>query len=262
LQYLLTGDPDAWNHLIGIMLQAKGNLFLAEPGLPLLTATRRFLELWLLEKLAPYREADPDTICAAAERGDFRYFGKQAKNALIDEIRKRNASQDALDQHLSEKEWWAGRPPRVVSLDAPLDDDVDFTLGNHLATDSSQDHLPSTLGKQPRLEPEMLQQVIRDREREFKRLLGPLHDVLVTVCALYIAFPDDLRKGDAAMAVAAARGVSVQTARRKLRQLVAIFRRALQAGNPTVRELHTMLRTSRRPTFLVYDRRSGRPRMA
>jgi hypothetical protein len=267
LQYLLTSDPDAWDHLIKILMQAKGNLFLYEPGLPLLTATRRFYEVWLANKIAPYREADADAICAAAETGEFRYLGKQAKNALIDEIRRRYTAQDALDQHLSEEEWWARRPPRLVSLDAPLSDDEDFTLADLLAIDPSQGNpatskLPSALGRQPGLEPEALQRAMREGKREFKRLLGPLHDVLVTVCGLFVTSPDDLHPGDAAGAVAAARGISVQTARRKLRQLGAIFRRALQAGNPTVRDFYRMLTTPGRPTFWINDRRSGRPCMA
>src|SRR5580698_121241 len=108
LQYLLTGDADAWDHLIAILIKAKGNLFLPEPGLPLLTATRRFLERWLAEKFAPYRAISAETICAAGYHGEFRYLGKHATNALIDELRRHYASQDALDQRLSEEEWWAG----------------------------------------------------------------------------------------------------------------------------------------------------------
>src|SRR5579872_4948845 len=69
LRYLLTGEPDAWDHLIAILFKAKGNLFLPEPALQLRTATKRFLELWLTKKLAGYREADADTICAAAQNG-------------------------------------------------------------------------------------------------------------------------------------------------------------------------------------------------
>jgi hypothetical protein len=267
LQYLLTADPDAWDHLIEILFKAKGNLYLPEPGILLRRATRRFLELWLAEKFRPYRESDADTICAAGERDEFRYLGRQAKHALTDEIRKRYAAQDALDQHLSEDEWWAGRPTKVVSLDAPLSDDEDFTLAELLAIDPSQGNpatskLPSALGRQPGLEPEALQRAMREGKREFKRLLGPLHVVLATVCGLFVASPDDLHTGDAARAVAAARGITVQTARRKLRQLGAIFRRALQAGNPTVRDFYRMLTTPGRPTFWINDRRSGRPCMA
>jgi hypothetical protein len=264
MQYLLTGDPDAWDHLINILSQAKGDLYLPEPGMPLRPATRRFLEVWLAEKFAPYREADADTICAAGEGGEFRYLGRQAKHALIDEIRRRTASQDALDQHLSEEEWWAGRPPRVVGLDAPLDGGGDFTLESLLATDPSQDNsavskLPSAIGTHPGLEPEELQHAIREGQPEFKRLLGPLHDVLTTVCGLFVASPDDLRTGDAARAVAAARGITVQTARRKLGQLAITLRRALHAGNSTVRSLYQMLTTPGRPTFWINGSRSGRP---
>jgi hypothetical protein len=264
LQYLLTGDGDAWGHLINILSQAKGDLYLPELGMQLRPATRRFLEVWLAEKFASYRNADADTICEAAKRGEFRYLGRQARNALIDEIRRRYASQDALDQHLSEEEWWAGQPPRVVSLDAPLDDDVDFTLEDLVATDPSQDNsgvskLPSAIGRNPGLEPEALQRAIRAGQPEFKRLLGPLHDVLTTVCGLFVASPDDLRTGDAARAVAAARGITVQAARSTLRQLAITLRRALQAGNCTVRHLYQMLSTPGQPTFWINGSRSGTP---
>jgi hypothetical protein len=264
LQYLLTGDRDAWDHLIKILSRANCDLYLPEPGMPLRPATRRFLEVWLAERLAQYRDADVDTICAAAEAGEFRYLGRQAKHALIDEIRRHYASQDALDQHLSEDEWWAGHPPRVVSLDAPLDDDTDFTLADLVATDPSQDNptisqLPSALGGHPGLEPEALQHAIREGGGEFKRLLGPLHDILTTVCGLFVASPDDLQKGDASRAVAAARGITVQTAREKLRQLAVIFRTALRFGNPTVRDLYRMLTMPGRPTFWINGSRSGRP---
>ena len=258
LQYLLTGDPDAWEHLLQILNVAKGNLFLQEPGLTPLTATRRFFEGWLLERLAPYREADADTIHAAAERGEFQYLGKQATNVLIDELRRRGASEDALDQHLSEEEWWAGQPARVVSLDAPLDDDGGFTLACLLAIDpgpddSSVSKEPSALGMQPGLEPHTLQRTIQNGEAEFKRLLGPSYDVLVTISDLFVVCPDDLRTGDAARAVSGARDVSLQTARKKLGQLAATFRRALGSRNPTVRDLFAKLIAPGRAAFSILD---------
>jgi hypothetical protein len=211
-----------------------------------------------VEKFAPYCGADADTICAAGERREFRYLGRQAKNALIDEIRSRYASQDALNQHLSEEEWWAGQPPRVVSLDAPLDDDGGFTLADLPAIhprpdDSAISKQPSALGTQPGLEPHTLQRAMENGDAEFKRLLGPLHDVLVTVCDLFVACPDDFCAGDAARAVAAARDVSLQTARNKLRQLAAAFRTALGVRNPSVRDLFTKLTTPGRATFRILD---------
>jgi hypothetical protein len=264
LRYLLTGDTKAWNHLIEILMVAKGNLFLTEPESTLQTATRRFFTRWLVEKFAPHHDADAETICEAGERGEFKYLGNQAKSALIDELRRRYTSQDALDQHLSEEEWWSGQPAKVVSLDAPLDDDGDFTLEDLVATDPSQDNsavskLPSAIGRNPGLEPEALQRAIRAGQPEFKRLLGPLHDVLTTVCGLFVASPDDLRTGDAARAVAAARGITVHTARRKLQQLAITLRRALHAGNSTVRDLYQMLTTPGQPTFWINGSRSGRP---
>jgi hypothetical protein len=72
LRYLLTGEVKVWNHLIEILMVAKGNLFLTEPESTLRTATRRFFQRWLADKFGPYREADAKTICAAGEGGEFR----------------------------------------------------------------------------------------------------------------------------------------------------------------------------------------------
>jgi hypothetical protein len=76
MKYLLTGEADAWNRLINILSKATENVFLTEPGITLRRAKLRFLELWLVERFAPYRDADAETICAAAGRDEFRYLGK------------------------------------------------------------------------------------------------------------------------------------------------------------------------------------------
>jgi hypothetical protein len=264
-EYLLTGDLDAWKHLIAILVRAKGNLFVPDPDMPLIKATRLFLELWLAARLAPYYNADADTIWAAAERGEFRYLGRQAKNALIDEIRRRTRSEDALDQRLTPDEYFAGHPLKVVSLDAPIgppldEDEDDLTLENFLAIHPSQDNpgvskVPSALGTQPGLEPAVLLREIRDGEPAFKRLLGPLHNVLLAVCNLFATDADDLTKGDPAGAVAATWKIAVPTARRKLRQLAAIFNQAVRAGNPDVRGLYRTIATAGRPTCWV----TGKP---
>lgn len=264
VQYLRTGDPDAWKHLIAILVRAKGNLFLPAPDVPLIKATRLFLELWLAAKLAPYYHADAATIQTAAERGEFRYLGRQARNALIDEIRRRKRSEDALDQRLTEDEWFAGQPKKVLSLDAPIGpplegDEDDLTLENFLAIHASQDNpgvgkVPSALGTQPGLEPAVLLREICDGEPAFKRLLGPLHGVLLAVCNLFATDAEDLAKGDPARAVAAAWRIAVPTARRKLRQLAAIFNEAIRSGNPDVRGLYRTIATAGRPTCWVTEK--------
>jgi hypothetical protein len=273
-RYLLTGESRAWKHLVAILAKSKGNLFVPEPGIPLRQATRRFLELWLAEKFAPYRDADADTIRAAADRGEFQHLGRQATFAIVDEIRRRTASQDALDQHLTDAEWWAGHPPKIISTNAPLgppldDDEDDVTLEDFLAVDHGQDiptsKVPSALGIQPGLEPAVLQREILASEPEFKRLLGPLHWVLQTVCDLYVecygdAGEGELSAGDPARAVAAARRVTIQTARKKIREMADIFRQAIRAGNPDVRGLFRTLATPGGPTFWITTGHCGKPR--
>jgi hypothetical protein len=253
--YLLTRDDDAWEHLIAILLRARGGLFIVESGSSNANATQRFLELWLAEKLAPYYNMQPEVIQAAAERNEFRYLGKRARNALIDQIRRRK--RDALDQRRSQGEYWEGALPKLISLDAAIastDDNEDLSLDDFLATDQG---LVSALGKRRRLEREELENTLGELQDGLKALLGEeLHSVLVTISQL---FPSE-KKGDVARSVARSRGVSVQMARRWLVKLQAVMSAALKAGSPSAKELFALLRPpGGEATFWMPAQRADKP---
>jgi hypothetical protein len=251
-------EEDGWNHLIGILFQATGNLFLPATGFTLVEATRQFFELWLSEWLAPYLDLDEDAINDAAEHGAFRYLGRHGRNALIDEIRKRTSSTDALDQHLTEEEWFAGYAPKLISIDQPGADDDDPTLENEFALNEDAGYV-SPLGCKPGIEADQLRRELDKSRDVFSQLLGGLHGVLLTVCDL---FPEELRKGTATKAIAAARHVSVQTGRKLLRKLRDKLATALKAGDPDVRGLFTLLQSSGGATFRCceeFRRGTGKP---
>jgi hypothetical protein len=196
---------DAFNHLVAIVLKAKGNLYLTEIGTTTFEATRRFVEGWLLEKLLRYRKAG--AFRKAAERGKFRYLGRQGQYALIDELRRRTRSKDPFDK-------------TMVPLDAPIGTEYgdDFCNRGDLIGVDCQEAV-SPIGTKPSLEPATLQQALLRCRAEMATKLGDrLFDILYIVCGL---FPDRLKFGDVTRGIARAQGVSDQTARRLHHELAS-----------------------------------------
>jgi hypothetical protein len=245
-----TAREDAFDHLVAILSKAKGNLFLVEDDMTPFEASRRFLEGWLVERLFRYHGVDADTIRQAARKGEFRYLGKQGRCALIDEIRRRSRSEDALDRHSTEDERWLGLPPKVVHIDAASDDDDggrSIALENSLALDPDQG-LGSAIGRKPALEPSVVRDKLRSLPGEVRDLLGErLFSVLSIICDL---FPDNLaRKGDVSAAISAASGVSTQTARHLHRELTQTLGMAKE--NSAVRDLFRFIGGAGAPTVLL-----------
>jgi len=100
VKYLTTGDEDAFDHLVAICWKAKKNLFMPvfdydfdvfyvgvddTPS----QATRKWIQIFVREFLAPYRDATSEEVRATARRGKFRYIGRLCVLRMIDEIRKR-----------------------------------------------------------------------------------------------------------------------------------------------------------------------------
>jgi hypothetical protein len=249
-----TSNPardDAFEHLMAILFKATRTLFLVEEGLSSYEATHRFLEEWLVEKLFQYEGTSMDDIRDAARKDAFRYFGRQCKFALVDEMRRRDRSEDALDQHSTFEEKQLGRGAKVVHIDASLSDDDDgdtLTLGDFLALDT--DHgLGSPIGQKPRVEASGLLEKLRQMPEEVRKLLGERSvDALSAICEL---FPDKLaRKGDVSAAIAASNGITPQSARRLHRDLV----NKLQAGrgNSAIQDLFRFIRKAGGPTVLSF----------
>jgi hypothetical protein len=139
LKYL-TGDPnaslDGWDHLIGICYSFVRDLFLRDDfgsytvegvqhdeltGLRnnhqsrregTLSITRNWIQEWLLTRLDPYHGKSLAEVQAAVDRGEFRYLGRQCRNALIDKLRK------------------AEPTPKIVPLDPGNKDQEDAESGS------------------------------------------------------------------------------------------------------------------------------------
>jgi hypothetical protein len=245
---LLRHDQDAFEHLLAICRLGRGNYFVFELGTLPGEATDNFLRSWLLERLSPYFDVTPDVIHSAADRGEFRHLGNAARSAVIDRIRRRKASKDALDRYRSEHERLAGALPKVVSMDVQITADEAHCLRRDMLATSKDAVYPSSLGNFPAVWPSELTRLLESNELEHG--LGPQpYRVLLAICD---RFPDRLSvKGDAVRVIAASEQVSEQTARRLLSDLqtkMADLRRA----DPAVQALHELLtRPKRRACFFA-----------
>jgi hypothetical protein len=90
--FLKTEDPDAFDHLVAICWRAKGDLFVFDRSERLYWATRKWIQVWILEKLEPYRRTSNEVIDRAAANGEFRYLGRSCRLAMVDEIRRCRAT--------------------------------------------------------------------------------------------------------------------------------------------------------------------------
>jgi hypothetical protein len=234
---LLTASDNAvinneLEHLTAIVLRACQRLFLPEVGNTSFDAKHSFVRQWLQQKLLPYR--NNGSYNEAAEQGEFRYLGKQGRNALIDELRRRARSQDALDQG-------------VISMDHKTEYNGDkFDLHNLLAMNSFEVNT-TPLGCEPSLEPSILCREIWRHRNELAQKLGePSFSVFSTICDL---FPDHLSPGNITRAIAKARDVSEQTAR-KLHNELASKLRAMRR-DPSLRDLFEIIGKAGGPASLV-----------
>lgn len=225
---------DALNHLVAILFRACGSLFMIEEGMSESQAKRWFFEGWLLAKLLPYRTAG--TFREAAQRGEFHNLGNQGRSALIDELLKRD--RDALRRKPT-------RMDQVIDTDAK---GYDVTLGDLISPSQGQ-KVACLLGKKPNLELSDLRLELERGRREFINKLGePLFNVLSTVCDL---FPDRLSLGDVTRAIAKARSVSEQTARKIHHELTSKL--CSLRGEPVVRALVEKISRAGAPIFQATD---------
>jgi hypothetical protein len=229
LRYL-TGDAidslDAWDHLIGICYNFVGDLFLKDDFGDYVvegvhhneltgkrnshyqrregtaSITRNWIQEWLLGRLNSYHGKPPAEIQAAADRGEFRYLGRQCRNALIDRLR------------MSERD----TAPQIVSLDS-VDDDG----GNAESTGSLADTIGTwnTGGQSSFHSPTCS----REDLIEFINENSDLDWVLDLSAFVDVFCPADdaereLGKGDVTRLIAERRGVSEHQARGYKRRLL------------------------------------------
>ena len=227
---------DEIEHLTAIVLKACRGLYLQEAGTSPYEATHCFIRFWLLQKLLPYRHGGD--AFEAADRGEFRYLGSQGRSALIDEIRKRTHSKDALDQ-------------RVVSMDEPCcDDDGDEVDPRELWGTNSFDGPVCPIGRRPSLEPSVLKNVVAQGRDEIAETLGDRSSsVLSTICDL---FPDNVTPGNVTRAVAAQFDVSEQTARKFHRELASKLQDLTRS--PVIRAIVELITTVGEPVSVRADR--------
>jgi hypothetical protein len=167
--------------------------------------TRAWIQEWLLHRLNRYHSKPFFDIQKAADRGEFRYLGRQCRLGLIDTLRKI----DPLDH------------PRLTWLDDPVGDG-ETTFGNAIGTESPC----------PSADREALIEFIADN-------MDALNDVMIELM-VYVecAYANDLREGTITRAIAKSRRVGERQARIYKRKFLDNARRA---KHPALRELFLLL---------------------
>jgi hypothetical protein len=234
VEYLTTGSEDAFDHLVAICFKAKGNLFIPpdrydllseEPDDTLFLSTRRWIQEFLLERLAPYQYATAPEIEDAARRDIFRYLGRTCRLAIIDEVRRRTTKKQA-DLRAS---------GRILSsnyeTDYREDEFADF-IGQE-----PEDAMRSPLGKRPSLTELELASVLSENRREFERLLG--HKLFTTLKVEICSYLDGGKA--ATQAVAQRLKVKNRQARAYRARLRRTLGTAVRSGNRAACRLHELL---------------------
>jgi hypothetical protein len=186
-------------------------------------ATREWIQVWLLEKLVPYQGMSVTEVEDAGDRGEFRYLGRQCRNALIDKLRKTNPSDS----------------PHLVRLNEPIGDDGIF--GSPLGT------WDSVSNRQDLIDFVEAHPALAEIEPE---LMAYIH------CA-FDGDEDYDAKGPMSKAIAERRGIKVRQAQTYKKRLSDIVQRG---DNVALQELHTWLRKLARPKQVFGDNPSKRDR--
>lgn len=211
-------------HLLRILSNACGRLFLSERGMTKAEAKDEFLRDWLLQELSPFQ--NEAMRCEAARDGQFRYLANRSRYALIDELRRRSRSEDALDRD----------PSR---MDEPLENNEGedgYNLSDRLSVGDGQTPACS-IGKTPGLEPAVLLEMLEAFRDELTLKLGDrLFNALSAICRQY---PDQLSRGDVTRGIAAANNVSQQSARKLHRDLESKLHDL--RGDPILRRFFELL---------------------
>jgi hypothetical protein len=177
--------------------------------------TRRWIQEWLLERLSAYRGQTRADIQKAAERDEFRYLGRQCRNALIDRLRKVEGS------------------PRIVRLDEPIGEDGD-TFGHLIGTWNAG-------GQSSLYCPSVCREDLIEFINENKDALA---DVIVELMAFIKCYFDgdvvvtDTIAGAVTDTIAESRNIETRQARTYKQRFLDLARRS---SNPALRELFDLL---------------------
>ncbi|MGA7755281.1 MAG: hypothetical protein WCB05_20800 [Candidatus Sulfotelmatobacter sp.] len=192
-------------HLVLLISKACGDLYLSERGMTDWEAKQEFLRDWLFDELSKV-QAEP--LKDAARNGDLRFLARRARNAFIDELRRRERSKDALDRN-------------PLRFDVPIGncgDDDEYTLHDLVGATSEEGPI-SPIGKTPSLEPSVVRETLEQSRHELiEKLGGQLFAALSAICDQY---PDQLSKGEITGSIAKTCDVSEQRARKIHHELIS-----------------------------------------
>jgi hypothetical protein len=242
LYLLKTGAvrEEAWEHLVKLCM----SFLKARPGKAQLRLQRtdqvgdggsevvRFVTDWLSQRLAPYFAMSPRTIRRHARAGRFRYIGRQCRNAVVDEYRRRKR-----------------QVPPPIGLDEPLpygDCGKPLTIADTIGVrgENGPALAWSPLGRRPSVEPEELTAIVKSGRKELEGFIGSR--ATSTLEAIIGTFPCPNRPV-MVKAIAKRRGVSEQQARRDLNDLPRTMTAALTARLLAPRDLWSLLLRPDRP---------------
>ena len=227
MKWLITGNGDAFDHLVAICFVAKGNLFLVNGIDTSFWATRHWIEEFLLEFLRPYRSATLDELQQAAQNGAFRYVGRTCRLRMIDEIRKRMAQKRFI------------HPQALLQFPLADENGQEVRLAEIIAQDPTNS-CHSSLGKPASPEELDFALLFLRNRAEFEALLGPrLLRALMAECWAFLNGTTE--KGEVTRIVAERLGVKDRQARRYRAKVHRLLADARRARHPAADELFRLL---------------------
>ncbi|HKM86655.1 MAG TPA: hypothetical protein VJW96_10640 [Terriglobales bacterium] len=242
--YLLTQDESAKYHtfcsLVAYCRRAIGHLYAPseyetttsiktdpglKDGLPGVfsddagTRTVEWVQMWVLQFLAPYFSATPGELEQEADKGTFRYFGRKCRLALINHIRK------------FQRKRGRAKVRRTLSNPATKDGAASDSFIDFVVRDDATDPIVWIRAHQPDL-----------------REIG-VYDVCLSLFEQY------LEGTGATERLSELWGVSVRQAQNKRRQVIERIRTELR-NDPLIREMFNIIaawqdRTTRLPFLQV-----------
>lgn len=190
------------------------------------TATRQWVQCWLLEFLAPYRDLSQDERRAAADRDEFRYIGRRCKLQLCNFFKASKAAKNVRPPHDYLEDQKAG--VKLLECIGTARQDAPSSLATHASFEECLVCVSN-----------IFRVLVANREAlERLDVMDGLRAVLVNAEYLDLS----LRNFNARViqSIATIRQVSVQAARAYRQKFFDTMAR--QAGNPAIRAIFLELR--------------------
>jgi hypothetical protein len=225
----------AFNALIGICWKAKGPLFIpgdvtaitrpdGESEDTEFTATREWIQTFLLEFFAPYRNAEPEKVLALAKRNAFRYIGRLCKLRMTDEVRK--PYKQKRKRTLLDERPMARDGERVLTV---LD----------TVAQEPQDGARSSLGQRPAITVVELAKTLQKHRSALEQVLGDkLFTALKVEC---LALAEGMTTGEVTAEIGKRLHIKDRQATTYGTKLQAAMAEAVQQGNPAAVAVRDLL---------------------